>query len=85
VSGIQEIRGARAVAEKFAGLAQAAQLALIDGVPGAVWAPKGRPVVVFSFAIDDDKITGIELAADPPRLSRLTIEILASRQALVDG
>ena len=77
VHGIREVRGAKAVAEQFAGLAQAARLALIDGVPGAVWAPKGRAVTVFSFTIEDGKITGIELAADPERLSRLNIEILA--------
>ncbi|HEX5417997.1 MAG TPA: sigma-70 family RNA polymerase sigma factor [Chloroflexota bacterium] len=77
VKGIEEVRGAPAVAEKFAGLAQAARLALIDGEPGAVWAPKGRPVVVFAFTIADGKITGIELMADPEHLSRMTIEILA--------
>jgi RNA polymerase sigma factor (sigma-70 family) len=77
VRGIREVRGATVVAEQFAGLAQAAQLALIDGVPGAGWAPKGRPRVVFGFTIEDGKITGIELAADPERLSRLKIELLA--------
>ena len=77
VRGIREVRGAKAVAGKFAGLAQAAQLALIDGVPGAVWAPKGRPRVVFGFTIEDGRITGIELAAEPERISRLNIEILA--------
>lgn len=77
VRGIREVRGAKAVAEKFAGLAGAAQLALIDGVPGAVWAPKGRPVTVFGFTIEDGKITRIEIAADRERLSRLNIQILA--------
>ena len=77
VRGIQEVRGAKAVADKFAGLAQAAQLALIDGVPGAVWAPNGRPVVVFGFTIADGKIIGIELMADRERLRHMTIEILA--------
>jgi hypothetical protein len=82
VRGIREVRGAKAVAGKFAGLAQAAQLALIDGVPGAVWAPKGRPRVVFGFTIEDGRITGIELAAEPERISRLNIEILAKRRPL---
>ncbi len=77
VRDIREVRGAKAVAEKFAGLAQAAQLALIDGVLGAVWAPKGKPRVVFGFTIEDGKIAGIELAADSERLSRLNVEILA--------
>src|SRR5688572_15052007 len=39
-----EIRGAEAVAGQFNGAAQAAQLALIDGLPGAVWSANGRPV-----------------------------------------
>ncbi len=77
VRGIQEVRGATAVAEKFAGLAQGAQLALIDGRPGAVWAPKGKPVVVFAFTIEDGKIAGIELLADRERIGRMKIELLA--------
>ena len=71
-----ELRGAKAVAEQFSGQAQAAQLALIDGVPGAVWAPGGKPRVVFGFTIRNGKVAEIELAADAERLSRLKIEIL---------
>ena len=71
-----ELHGAQAVAEQFAGGAQAAQLALIDGVPGAVWAPGGRPRVVFGFTIRNGKVVEIELAAATERLSRLTIAIL---------
>ena len=37
-----EIRGREAVAGMFAGQAAAARAALIDGSPGAVWAPDGR-------------------------------------------
>jgi RNA polymerase sigma-70 factor (ECF subfamily) len=71
-----DLHGAKAVAERFAGQAEAAQVALIDGVPGGVWAAGGRPVVVFGFAIRDGKVVEIELAADSERLSRLKIEIL---------
>jgi len=71
-----ELRGADAVAEQFAGKAKAARLALIDGVPGAVWAPGGVPRVVFGFSIRDGRVVEIELAADAERLSRLAIEIL---------
>lgn len=70
------LHGAKAVAEQFAGQAQAAQPALIDGVPGAVWAPGGTPRVVFGFTIQNGKVVEIELAADTERLSRLKIEIL---------
>ena len=71
-----ELHGAQAVAEQFNGRAQAAQPALIDGVPGAVWAPGGIPRVVFGFAIRNGKVVEIELAADTERLSRLKIEML---------
>jgi RNA polymerase sigma-70 factor (ECF subfamily) len=71
-----ELRGAEAVATRFAGQAQAAQVALIDGVPGAVWIANGRPVVAFGFTVRDGKVVEIELAADAERLSRLKIEIL---------
>jgi RNA polymerase sigma-70 factor, ECF subfamily len=75
-AGAREIQGAKAVAEQFAGGAQAAQLALIDGVPGAVWAPGGTPRVVFGFTIRNGKVVEIELVADTERLSRLKIEML---------
>ena len=71
-----EVRGADAVAATFAGRAKAARLALVDGVPGAVWAPGGRPKVVFTFTISDGKITGIALDADPDRLRDLDIVFL---------
>jgi RNA polymerase sigma factor (sigma-70 family) len=72
-----ELHGARAVAEQFAGRAQAAQLALIDGLPGLVWATGGTPRVAFGFTIRNGKVTAIELAADPERLGTLKIDILS--------
>jgi len=71
-----ELRGAQAVAEKFNGGAHAAQLALIDGAPGAVWATKGAPRMVFAFAVRDGKVVEITLLADPERLSMMEIELL---------
>jgi RNA polymerase sigma factor (sigma-70 family) len=73
-----ETRGAEAVARLFAGGAQAARLALVDGVPAAVWAPGGRPRVLFGFTISGGKITGIGLTADPDRLGELDIVFLSS-------
>ncbi len=74
-----EARGAEAVARFFAGRAQAARLALVNGIPAAVWAPGGRPRVVFAFTISGGKITGIGLTADPGRLGDLDIVFLSSR------
>jgi RNA polymerase sigma-70 factor (ECF subfamily) len=75
-TGWVELHGAQAVAGMFSGAAQTAQLVLIDGIPGAVWAPGGTPRVVFGVTIRNGKVVEIELAADPERLSRLKIEIL---------
>src|SRR5262249_45215413 len=46
-----EIRGAAAVAGTFAGRAQAAQPALVNGSVGFAWAPGGRPRVVWDVTI----------------------------------
>jgi RNA polymerase sigma factor (sigma-70 family) len=70
------VRGAEAVAQTFSGRARAAQLAMIDGQPGAAWAPGGKPRVVFRFSFDDDKITAIELLADSARLDELELVLL---------
>ncbi len=70
-----EVRGAPAVAETFSGRARFARPALVDGAAGAVWAPGGRPRVVFAFTIAGGRITGIELVADPERLRRATITL----------
>jgi RNA polymerase sigma-70 factor (ECF subfamily) len=63
------------VAQQFNGQAQAAQVALIDGAPGGVWAAGGVPRVAFGFTIRDGKVAEIELIADPVRLSQMEIEI----------
>jgi RNA polymerase sigma factor (sigma-70 family) len=68
-----EVRGAEAVAEQFAGRARVARAAVLDGAPGAVWMVGGRPRVAFSFEIDDGEIRGIELVADPARLTALDV------------
>jgi RNA polymerase sigma factor (sigma-70 family) len=70
------VRGAEAVAQTFSGRARAAQLAMIDGQPGAVWAPGGKARVVFRFSFDDDKITAIELLANSARLGELDLVLL---------
>src|ERR1700674_586676 len=76
VGSSKEVRGAMAVAETFSGRARVAQLALVDGSVGAVWAPGGKPRVVFAFTISSGKIVGIDLLADPEFLRRLDLTIL---------
>lgn len=69
----REAVGARAVAGIFSGRAQVARLALINGAPGAVWAPGGQPRVVFAFTVAHGQVTGIEMLADPARLAQLDL------------
>ncbi len=71
------LRGAAAVAGQFNGAAQAAQVVLIDGVPGGAWVAGGIPRVVFSFTVRNGKVTDIELVADPDRLSSMNVEIVS--------
>ena len=72
----REARGAEAVAGTFSGRARVARTALIDGVPGAVFAVDGRPRVVFQFTIVEGRVTAIDLVADPDRLRELDLTIL---------
>jgi RNA polymerase sigma-70 factor (ECF subfamily) len=72
----REVRGAEAVTDTFSGRARAAQPALVNGAVGAVWAPGGRPRVVFGFTITRGKIVGIDLLADPERLRQLDLAVL---------
>jgi RNA polymerase sigma factor (sigma-70 family) len=70
-----EVRGAAAVAGTFSGRARAARPALVDGVPGAAWAPGGRPRVVLGFTVRDGLIVEIDLLADPEHLARLELSV----------
>lgn len=71
-----EVRGGRAVAGVLVGRAAAAEIALIDGVPGAVWAPGGKPRAVFAFRVIGDQITEIEIVTDPSVVRGLKVELL---------
>ncbi|MGH9297411.1 MAG: sigma factor-like helix-turn-helix DNA-binding protein, partial [Acidimicrobiales bacterium] len=71
-----EVRGGRAVATALSGRAMAAKLALIDGSPGAVWAPGGRPRAVFAFRVVGNTIAEIEIVTDPSVVTALRVELL---------
>ena len=73
---LREVRGAPDVARQFSGRARFAQPALVDGAVGAVWAPGGRPRVVFGFTITRGKIVAIDILADPERLHQLNLAVL---------
>lgn len=71
-----QMRGARTVGETFLGRAQQARPAIVDGAVGAAWAPDGRPRAVFTFGIENGKITSIEVIADPARIAALEVQLL---------
>jgi RNA polymerase sigma-70 factor (ECF subfamily) len=76
----REVRGAPAVAEQvqtFARLARFAQPALVNGAAGFVVARRGRPLTVAGFTVAGGRIVEIDLLADPDRLRRLDLTVLA--------
>jgi RNA polymerase sigma factor (sigma-70 family) len=76
IGASREVRGAPAVADTFSGRARFARPALVNGAVGAVWAPGGRPRVVFGFTITRGKIVEIDILADPERLRWLDLAVL---------
>src|SRR5258708_3730373 len=77
VGASTEPRRATAVVGTFSERARFAQPALVNGAVGAVWAPRGRPRVVFGFTITRGKIVEIDILADPTRLRQLDLAVLA--------
>ena len=77
--GSLEIRGAKEVASqasRYAGLAQFARPALVNGAVGVVVAPRGRTRAVAGFTVVDGKIVEFDLLTDPARLRELDLTIL---------
>jgi RNA polymerase sigma-70 factor (ECF subfamily) len=80
------LRGARAVVEETLRSvlrARHARLALVDGRPGLVVAPRGRLVFALALTLDDGddadrraRITEIDVISDPARLRRLDLAVL---------
>jgi RNA polymerase sigma-70 factor (ECF subfamily) len=73
---VGEVRGAADVARVFLGSAQAARPALVDGTPGAAWAPGGRPRAIWTFKVQQGRIVEVQVIADPKALARLEVLLL---------
>lgn len=71
-----QVRGSRAVANALIGRAQGAQPALIEGSPGAAWAPAGRPRAIFTFRVIGTTIAEIEIVTDPTAVKALRVTLL---------
>ena len=70
-------RGARVIAEgamKYR--ARFAQVAIVDGVPALVVAPRGRLGLVIRFTLNADKISVIEIINDREQLSKLEVAMV---------
>ncbi|RDH77878.1 RNA polymerase subunit sigma-70 [Mycolicibacterium moriokaense] len=73
------VRGARAVATNaraFSANARFAAPALVDGAVGIVVAPGGELALVLRFTVVGDKISEIDIEADPVRLRSLDLAVL---------
>ena len=71
--GVENVRKGAVLASERA---RASELALVDGSPGLLWVREGRLSVVLAFQVDGDRITGIEVIADPERLRGLELAVL---------
>jgi RNA polymerase sigma factor (sigma-70 family) len=67
-----ETRGAVAVAG-FCERARGAVPALLNGAAAIAWMPGGQLRVVFKFTATSDKITAMDLIADPARLRQIDL------------
>jgi RNA polymerase sigma-70 factor (ECF subfamily) len=79
LGGEREKRGAKAVGAVFAGGARAALPALIGGAYGLAWVQHREVRTAFVFTYGKDRITGVEMVADPYRLAGLGIEVLGKQ------
>ncbi len=73
------IRGATAVARGARTASDRAlysSVALINGTPGIVFAPRGRLVLALAFTIPGDRIFRIDMIADLARLGELDLAVL---------
>ena len=64
--------GARAASAR----ARYGSIALINGAPGLIMAPGGRLLIALTFTFSGDKISQIDVVADPDRLAALDLAIL---------
>src|SRR5262249_51974071 len=76
----REFRGAPLVAKQalaYSGGSRFAQVALVNGAPGIVLAPKGRLRIVLAFTMRRGRIAEIDVVADPERLRQLDLGVLS--------
>jgi RNA polymerase sigma-70 factor, ECF subfamily len=75
------LRGAEAVASQavsFAKLGHPGERVLVNGGPGVVTFADGKPYTVVGFTVANGRIVGMNILADPERIRRLDLSVLAS-------
>ncbi|HEU0094981.1 MAG TPA: sigma-70 family RNA polymerase sigma factor [Rhizomicrobium sp.] len=75
MGGMGHLSGAAEVAKVFQGRAQAARVALVDGKPGFVVAPRGRLLLAVEVTVVDGRITFMRGIADPAALARTELSL----------
>ena len=73
------LRGAELVARgavMSGGRAEISQLALVNGRIGILYAPAGQLQVVLALTVSGDRVTAIDVIADPDRLRQLDLALL---------
>ncbi len=76
LGSVRDVRGASAVARMFSGRAQGARFALLDGLPGALWAQGEVRRVAFRFAVVDGLVAGVEVIAGSEELAEMEVEFV---------
>ncbi len=78
---VSVVRGAQAAAGQamsFRRFAETATRILVNGIPGGVaWAPDGSPFAVLAMTVRGGRIVAIDVLADPDRLARLDLSLVA--------
>ena len=77
----RELRGAAVVARGALGAARGARfarLALVNGRPGLIVAPRGRLRLALAFEVANGRVVAIDVIGDPARLRQLDLAVLDS-------
>lgn len=78
------LHGADAVARAFAGRAAKARRALIDGMPGAIYATGASATAVYAFGLRQNRIVRIEVIGNAERIAALSITRVAQQRSGVE-
>ncbi|MFD7442070.1 RNA polymerase sigma factor SigJ [Streptomyces sp. NPDC059909] len=73
VRGAESVAGQALMYQRFAPYGR---VALVNGLPGLVSLPEGKPTAVMSFTVSGGKVVQLDILADPERLRELDLSVL---------